>query len=136
MTPTLAVLNAVLQLALLAAVLVGAFVGARRHFHPHCLYMRILFGVQIVMIAVFMSRSFGLYVSDSLGAVWVAVIVIHHTFGLAVIGLFAYINLAWFGVVRAPHRYRGFMLSALASWLIALGLGLTVYLHIWRGIQV
>jgi uncharacterized membrane protein YozB (DUF420 family) len=134
MTPHLALFSVATQLVLLVALLVGGTVGMRRHFRRHCLFMRVLFGLQIVAIAVFMIRSFGLYSVPFVVAGWTIALIIHHVFGLVMIALFVYINLAWLGAIRPPRRYRQFMRVAFSSWLIALVLGLYVYLRIWRGL--
>ncbi len=59
-------------------------------------------------------------------------LIVHHVFGLVALALWVYINLAMTGVVKAPRRYKPFMWTALASWVVSLGLGAYLFWYIWR----
>jgi hypothetical protein len=135
-TPHLALFNAILQAALIVAVIAGAYMAARRKYRRHCLLLRITMGVQILSIIFLMLPSFWRYlrVLSDLRTVFVVEIIVHHVIGLVVIGLFVYVNLVMTNAVRSPRRLRPYMFAALGSWLVVLLLGIYLYLKIWRGL--
>ena len=131
--PSLALANLIVQVALIAGVLGGAFLGRRRRFRRHCLTMRILVAAQILAIGLVMAPSLAGYLGNWSGFSWfMAEIIIHHVFGLAVLGLWIFINLAMLGIARTPRHFRRFMWAALAVWLVSLGMGIHLYTYIWR----
>jgi hypothetical protein len=132
-TKNVATVNLVLQAILIAGVFVGAALAWRRKFRWHCLVMRVLMGAQILLIGVIMAPQLARYVRHWSGfSAFIAELVVHHVLGLAALALWIYINLALTGVVRAPRRYTWFMRSALASWVVSLGLGGYLFWYIWR----
>jgi hypothetical protein len=133
MTKGLATFNLVVQIVLIVAALTGATLAWRRKFGRHCLVMRVAIAAQIIVIGVIMAPQLARYLSHWNGfSTFTVEIIIHHVFGLIVLGLWIYINLAFTGVVKAPRSYTWFMRSALTSWLISLGLGIYLYWYIWR----
>ena len=132
-TKGLATFNLVAQAILIVAALTGATLAWRRRFGRHCLFMRFAIGAQILVIGIIMAPQLARYLIHWNGfSTFMVEIIVHHVFGLVVLGLWIYVNLAFTGVVKAPRRYTWFMRSALASWLIALGLGIYLYWYIWR----
>lgn len=133
MTKGLATFNLVVQVVLIVAALTGATLAWRHKFGRHCLVMRVAIAAQIIVIGVIMAPQLARYLSHWSGfSTFMVEIIIHHVFGLIVLGLWIYINLAFTGVVKAPRSYTWFMRSALTSWLITLGLGIYLYWYIWR----
>jgi hypothetical protein len=132
-TKGLATFNLIVQAILIVAALAGASLAWRHKFGRHCLFMRAAIGAQILVIGIIMAPQLARYLSHWHGfSAFTLEIIIHHVFGLIVLGLWIYINLAFTGVVKAPRRYTWFMRSALTSWLIALGFGIYLYWYIWR----
>jgi hypothetical protein len=133
-TRGVATFNLVVQAVLIVAALGGATLAWRHRFSRHCLLMRTAIAAQILVIGIIMAPQLARYLGHWNGwSTFIVEIIVHHVFGLIVLGLWIYINLAFTGVVKAPRRYTWFMRSALASWLISLGLGIYLYGHIWRG---
>ncbi|MFH0914971.1 MAG: hypothetical protein V1912_00805 [bacterium] len=129
----LALVDLIVQVLLIAGALGGAYLGKRRHFRRHCLTMRIVVGVQIVTIAVLMVPSLAGYLNNWVGLSWfTAEIIVHHVLGLVVLALWAFINLAFIGIVKTPRQLRRFMWATLAVWLVSLAMGLHLYVYIWR----
>jgi hypothetical protein len=132
-TKNVAIFNLVMQVVLIVGVCVGAWLARRRKFGRHCLLMRVLMGAQILLIGVIMAPQLVRYLRGQSGfSTLTAEIVVHHVFGLVALALWIYINLAMTGVVKAPRRYKWFMWSALASWVVSLGLGAYLFWYIWR----
>lgn len=132
-TSGLALANLIVQVLLIAGALGGAFLGTRRHFRRHCLTMRILVAVQIVTIVVIMAPSLAGYLNNWGGFSWfTAEIIIHHVLGLVVLAFWVFINLAFMGIVKTPRRFRRFMWTTLAVWLVSLATGIHLYAYIWR----
>jgi hypothetical protein len=133
MTKGLATFNLVVQVILIVAALTGASLAWRRRFSHHCLLMRAAIAAQILVIGIIMAPQLARYLGHWGGfSPFMVEIIVHHVLGLVVLGLWIYINLAFTGVVKAPRRYTWFMRSALASWLLTLGLGIYLYWYIWR----
>jgi hypothetical protein len=132
-TKNVAIFNLVMQVVLIVGVCVGAWLARRRKFGRHCLLMRVLMGAQILLIGVIMAPQLVRYLRGQSGFSTLTVeIVVHHVFGLVALALWIYINLAMTGVVKAPRRYKWFMWSALASWVVSLGLGAYLFWYVWR----
>ena len=88
--------------------------------------------VQILAIALVMAPSLAAYVNHWTGFSWLrAEIIIHALFGVALIGLWGFINLAVLGIVKTPRHLRRFMWAALGVWLGSLALGIHLYTSIW-----
>jgi len=132
-TKSVATFNLVMQVILIIGVFAGAWLAWRRKFGRHCLFMRVLMGVQILLIGVIMAPQLARYVRHWSGfSAFTAELIVHHVLGLVALALWIYINLALTGVVRAPRRYTWFMRSALASWVVSLGLGAYLFWYLWR----
>lgn len=132
-TKNVAIFNLVVQAILLAGVLAGAYLARGRKFGRHCLLMRVLMGVQILLIGIIMAPQLARYTRNWSGfSAFTAELIIHHVLGLVALGLWIYINLALAGVVKAPRRYTWFMRSALVSWVASLALGGYLFWYIWR----
>jgi uncharacterized protein YneF (UPF0154 family) len=132
-TRSVAIFNLIVQVILIVGVLAGAFLARRRSFGRHCMIMRVLMGVQILLIGIIMAPQLARYATNWSGfSAFTAGLIVHHVLGLAALALWIYINLALTGVVKAPRRYTWLMRSALISWVASLGLGGYLFWHIWR----
>jgi hypothetical protein len=132
-TKNVATFNLIVQVALIAGVCAGAWLARRRKFGRHCLLMRVLMGAQILLIGIIMAPQLARYIRDWSGfSAFTVGLIVHHVLGLVALALWIYINLAMTGVVKAPRRYKWFMWSALASWVVSLGLGAYLFWYIWR----
>jgi hypothetical protein len=132
-TRNVAIFNLVVQALLVAGVFGGAYLAWRRKFGRHCLLMRVLMGVQILLIGIIMAPQLARYIRPWSGfSALIVELIVHHVLGLVALALWIYINLAMTGVVKAPRRYTWFMRSALASWVASLALGGYLFWYIWR----
>jgi hypothetical protein len=59
-------------------------------------------------------------------------IIIHHTLGAIVVLMFIFFNLAVPRIIKIRGRLRPYMYTALVLWLATLGMGIHLYLYIWR----
>ncbi len=132
-TKSVATFNLVVQVVLIAGVFAGAWLAWRRKLGRHCLFMRVLMGVQILLIGIIMAPQLARYVRTWGGfSAFTVELIVHHVLGLVALALWIYINLAITGVVKAPRRYTWFMRSALATWTVSLGLGVYLFWYLWR----
>ena len=133
MTHKLALVNLILQVALIVAAFGALWLATKKKLKVHCLVMRVAVGVQIVLIAVLMAPALAARVRiwdgwSWFGAEWV----IHHTLGVIVVLLFIFFNLVMTGVIKFRHRLRPYMLSAFVLWVVSLAMGIHLYWYIWR----
>jgi hypothetical protein len=133
MTPGLALTNVILQVLLIVGTLTAFALARRRRLKIHCLVMRVMVGIEIILIAALMAPSLAAYARNWSGwSPFTAEIIIHHTLSVIVILLFIYFNLAMTGVIKLRHRLRPLMRTALGLWLVVLGMGIYLYYYIWR----
>ena len=133
MTADLALTNVVLQCVLIVVAGVAFWFARRRRLKRHCLVMRIGIGVQIILIGALMAPSLAGFLSPWGGwSRFTAEIIVHHTLGAIVILMFIFFNLAVPRVIKVGGRLRPYMYVALVLWLASLGMGIHMYLHMWR----
>ena len=82
---TLALANLALQMLLVIMVSSASYLAKKRDLKRHCAFIRVLVIVQIIAIAVVMLPSMLGYIENPPG--FNTEMLIHHTFGLAVIAL-------------------------------------------------
>ena len=129
---TQALLNFTIQLLLIMTVFVAVFLAKKRNLGKHCIVMRVSVLLQIIAIAVVMLPSMFGYIENVQRDIFFNIeILVHHTLGLIVIAIWIYINLVFAGVMRIRSRLETAMKLALASWILALIIGLHMYLLIW-----
>jgi hypothetical protein len=132
-TSSVATFNLVVQVVLIAGVFAGSWLVSRRKLRQHCLVMRVLMGVQILLIGVIMAPQLGRYIRNWSGfSRFTVELIVHHVLGLVALALWIYINLAFAGVIKRPHRYTWLMRGALATWIVSLGLGVHLFWYLWR----
>jgi hypothetical protein len=126
------VINMAVQALLLVAVLIAARLARKKRLKTHCTVMTVAVPVQILATAAVMLPSMLGYVRyGDPGSLFNIEIWVHHTLGLAVIALWAYMTLAFRKVIKVKHRLRTPMIVTLWLWLITLALGAHLYLTIW-----
>ncbi|MCZ7393171.1 MAG: hypothetical protein ABOK23_09635 [Candidatus Methanoperedens sp.] len=128
---TLATVNLVVQILLLIMVLGAEYLAKKRELMRHCKFMRILVPVQIIAIATVMLPSMLGYLANP--PPFSTEMLVHHALGLSVVVLWIYINLS-FGKPWMPRNLALFMRSAFTLWILALLLGLHMYLLIYIGL--
>jgi hypothetical protein len=130
---TIAIINLAVQLSLLLAVLIAAYLArGRRQFRYHCLIMRVAVPVQILSIALIMFPNLlGYLERGRRGLLFNSETLIHHSIGLVVVVIFVIVNLVLLGIIRPPVRLVYFMRTAFICWMIAILLGIHLFIQIW-----
>ena len=129
---TQAMVNLTIQVLLIMTVSGAVFLARKRNLGKHCVIMRAAIPLQIIAVAVIMLPSMLGYIeNEQRGIFFNSEMLVHHTLGLTVIAIWIYINLAFAGVMRIKVRLVIAMRLAFASWILALIIGLHMYLSIW-----
>ena len=129
---TQAMVNLTIQVLLIVMVSGAVFLVKKRNIGKHCVVMRVAVLLQIIAIAgVMLPSMLGYIENEQRGIFFNIEMSAHHTLGLTVIGIWIYINLVFAGVMRIRIRLATAMRLALASWILALIIGLHMYLLIW-----
>jgi putative membrane protein len=128
----LVVANFVFQLLLMIIVFAAAYLARRKRFGKHCLLMRIALPLQVITIVIIMLPSMLGYLRyPAPGSLLNFEILVHHSLGVAVIGLWIYINLTLAGILRLWGRTVVAMRLAFILWVVTFLLGLHLYILIW-----
>lgn len=129
---TQAMVNLTIQVLLIMTVSGSVFLAKKRNLGKHCVVMRVAVLLQIIAIAGVMLPSMLGYIEHEQRSIFFNIeMLAHHTLGLIVIAIWIYINLVFAGVMRIRGRLAGAMRLALASWILALIIGIHMYLLIW-----
>lgn len=129
---TLALANLGIQIFLIAFVFQAVYFVKKGNPVKHCAMVRIAVPLQVLaIIAVMLPSLLGYIEFKPLGALFNAELLIHHTLGLLVIVLWIYINLVFSNIIRMPRNFRAFMRAAFGLWLLALVLGLHIYIRLY-----
>ncbi len=129
---TQAMINLAIQVLLIMTVSGAVFLAKKRNLGKHCAVLRVAVPLQIIAIAVVMLPSMLGYIENEYrGRFFNIEMLVHHTLGLIVIAIWIYINLVFAGVMRMRGRLATAMKLALASWILALIIGIHMYLLIW-----
>jgi uncharacterized membrane protein YozB (DUF420 family) len=131
---TLATANLVIQLVLIALLLGAVYLARRGGVIRHCTIVRGIVVVQIVTIFAVMLPSLLGYVENvpSIPFLYLELL-IHHILGLVLIAIFVYVNLEVGRVIRPVVKRKTAMRTALGVWLIAIALGIYIYLTVYYG---
>jgi uncharacterized membrane protein YozB (DUF420 family) len=122
---TLATANLVVQLVLIALVLAAVYFARRGKVIRHCTIVRGTVVVQIITIFAIMLPSLLGYVEN------VPPISFLYILGLVLIAIFIYVNLEVGRIIRPVVKRKNAMRAALGVWLIAIVLGITIYLTVY-----
>lgn len=129
---TQAMVNLTLQVLLIMTISGAVFLAKKRNLGKHCVVMRIAVLLQIIVITgVMLPSMLGYIEHEQRGIFFNIEMLMHHTLGLTVIAIWIYINLVFAGVMRIRGRLVAAMRLALASWILALIIGLHMYFLIW-----
>jgi len=129
---TQAMVNLTFQVLLIMTVAGAVFLAKKRNQGKHCIVMRVAVLLQIITIAsVMLPSMLGYIENEQTGRLFNIEMAVHHTLGLIVIAIWIYINLVFAGVMRIRGRLAAAMRLALASWILALIIGLHMYFLIW-----
>jgi uncharacterized membrane protein YozB (DUF420 family) len=129
---TLAATNLLIQLVLIALVLGSVWLARKRKVLRHCTIIRGAVVVQIAAILAIMLPSLLGYVENvPLIPFLYPELLIHHALGLVLIITFFYVNLEVGHVIHPLFKRKNVMRFALAVWLVALALGINIYLTIY-----
>jgi putative membrane protein len=131
---TLATANLVVQLALIVLVLSAVYLARRGRVKRHCTIVRGAVVVQIIAILVVMLPSLLGYVENVPPIPFLYLeLLVHHILGLVLIAIFIYVNLEVEHVIRPVVKRKNVMRTALVVWLIAIALGINIYLTVYYG---
>ena len=129
---TQAMVNLTIQVLLIMTVSGAVFLVKKRNLGKHCVVMRVAVLLQIIAIAgVMLPSMLGYIENEPRGIFFNIEMLVHHTLGLIVIAIWIYINLVFAGIMRIRGRLAVAMRLALASWILALIIGLHMYFLIW-----
>jgi hypothetical protein len=129
---TQAIVNLTIQVLLIMTISGAVYLVKKRNLGRHCAVMRISVLVQMIAIAgVMLPSMLGYIEHEQRGVFFNIEMLAHHALGLAFIVIGIYINLAFAGVMRIWGRLVSAMRLALALWILALIIGLHMYLIIW-----
>ena len=131
---TLATANLVVQLALIVLVLSAVYLARRGRVKRHCTIVRGTVVVQIITIFAIMLPSLLGYVENVPPIPFLYLeLLVHHILGLVLIAIFIYVNLEVEHVIRPVVKRKNVMRTALVVWLIAIALGINIYLTVYYG---
>ncbi len=131
---TLAMANLAVQVLLIIIVSRAVYLAKKKELGRHCTTMRIAVPIQIIAIASVMLPSLLGYLENGTPSAFFKVeMLTHHTLGLAVIALWIYINLVFLGKAKLRVKLATVMRLSFTLWILALLLGLYLYVQIWVG---
>jgi len=121
--------NLAVQILLIITVFGAVYLARRKKLAMHCPVIRVAVPIQIVAILVVMLPSMLGFIENvpSLPFFYPEVL-IHHSLGLVVVGLWVYINLDFERRVKRPRNRAAVMWLALGVWIAGFILGLSIYL--------
>jgi len=125
---TLAMANLAVQIVLIITVFGAVYLARNKKLVRHCTVIRIAVPVQILAILLVMLPSMlGLIGDGPPDPFFYPEMLVHHSLGLAVVGLWVYINLGIERKAKMPRNRAAVMWLALGVWIASLVLGLSIY---------
>jgi uncharacterized membrane protein YozB (DUF420 family) len=129
---TLAIVNLLVQLALIGFVFGAVYLARKGRVIRHCTIVRCAIIAQIISILAIMLPSLLGFVENVPPIPFLyPELLTHHILGLVLIGIFVYINLEVGRVVHPLVKRKSVMRLALGIWLVALALGINIFLTIY-----
>jgi uncharacterized membrane protein YozB (DUF420 family) len=120
--------NLVVQIVLIITVFGAVYLARRERLTMHCSVIRVAIPIQIVAILLVMLPSMlGIIENVPSLPFFYPEVLIHHSFGLTLIGLWVYINLGIARRVKKPRNRAAVMWLALGVWIASFILGLSIY---------
>ncbi len=124
----LAMLNIAVQLVLLAFVFGAVYLARRGRVVRHCAIQRGTLLVQIIAILGFMlPMLLGFAQSATSLPLFYPELLIHHSFGLILVGMWVYINLDVSRRIKQLIKRKTAMRFAFGVWVVTIVLGLHIY---------
>jgi uncharacterized membrane protein len=129
---TLAIVNLLVQLVLIGFVFGAVYLARKGRVIRHCTIVRCAIIAQIISILAIMLPSLLGFVENVPPIPFLyPELLTHHILGLVLIGIFVYINLEVGRVVHPLVKRKSVMRLALGIWLVALALGINIFLTIY-----
>ena len=129
---TLAMANLAVQILLIMTVFGAVYLARNKKLVKHCTIIRIAVPVQIIAILLVMLPSMMGFIENVPPLpFFYPEMLIHHSLGLVVVGLWVYINLGIERRVRMPRNRAAVMWLALGAWIASLFLGLSIYFTLY-----
>ncbi len=129
---TLALANLVIQILLIIMASGAVYHAKKKNLGTHCTAVRVAVFVQIIATAgVMLPSMLGYLELEKLESSLYTEILAHHTLGLAVIGMWVYINLDFMDKIKRRIKLVTAMRLALFLWILAFLLGLHMYMLIY-----
>jgi len=121
--------NLAVQIVLIIAVFGAVYLARQKKFVRHCTVIRVAIPVIIIEVFVVMLPSLLSTIENVPSQpFFYPEVLIHHSLGLTVIGLWVYINLGIAQRVKMPRNRASVMWLALGVWITSLILGVHIYL--------
>lgn len=125
---TLAMANLAFQILLIITVFGAVYLARNKKLVKHCTVIRIAVPLQIIAILLVMLPSMlGFIENVPQLPFFYPEMLIHHSLGLAVVGLWVYINLDVERRVKKPRNRAAVMWLVLGVWMASIVLGLSMY---------
>ncbi len=125
---TLAMANLAVQILLIITVFSAVYLARKKRLIRHCTVMRVAVPIQIIaIVAVMLPSMLGFIENVPSLPFFYPEVLIHHSLGLAVVGLWIYINLGIERRVKMPRNRAAVMWLALGVWIASIILGLSIY---------
>jgi amino acid transporter len=129
---TLAMANLAVQILLIMTVFGAVYLARNKKLVKHCTIIQIAVPVQIIAILLVMLPSMMGFIENVPPLpFFYPEMLIHHSLGLVVVGLWVYINLGIERRVRMPRNRAAVMWLALGAWIASLLLGLSIYFTLY-----
>ncbi len=130
---TIAFINLAFQVLIIITVLSAAYLARKkRKFKNHCTIMRVAVPLQVISIIVIMFPTLiGQIEFGDRGPLFDAVALLHHSIGLAIVGLFVFNNLLFLRIIKVRVRLKTFMRAAFLLWMTAFLIGLSLFVQLW-----
>ena len=128
---TLATINLAIQILLMIMLFFASFAVRKGDVQKHCNIIRFAVLLQIAAILFVMLPSILGYIThQSTGNLFLEML-LHHTLGIVLIGLWIYINLVYVKIIRWPGNFISIMRSAFVLWTLVFIIGLHIYIRIY-----
>lgn len=129
---TLATINFAFQILLFIIISYASYMAKKSELRKHCNIIRISVLLQIAIVIAIMLPSFSGYLENRTSDIWFNTeLLLHHSFGLLLLGFWIYINLVYSMIIQWPRNFKSIMRSAYIIWMLSLIAGLHIYIRIY-----
>jgi len=128
---TLATINLAIQILLMIMLFFASFAVRKGDLQKHCNIIRFAVLLQVAAILSIMLPSIlGYIIYQNTGNLFKELL-LHHTLGIVLIGLWIYINLVYMKIIRWPVNFISIMRAGFILWTMVFILGLHIYMRIY-----